>query len=394
MGTFAYIARDPSGTRVSGRLAGASEQAVLAELHARRLAPLQVTAVREVRSLRRGVSIRVQATAYRQLADLLRAGVPLLRALRLLGRGKSNPPFAAVWMKIADAVADGTRLGDAMAAHPDVFPAIQLAMIRAGERGGFLEQVLARMATFLDHQAEMRSKVVGSSIYPLALLVVSTLVVVGALVFFVPKFKDFYAKIEVPLPTRIVMGISDALTGHALLLGVGLAVVVAGVLWLRRRPRVRRLFAEYQLKIPKLGPLVRNLAVARFTRILGTLLENGIPLLTSMQIARDAAGHIVLAEAIDEATEAVRAGETLAGPLGSSGMLSDDVLEMIAVGESANNLPAVLTTIADTIEGRIDRMLTILVRLLEPLLLLGLGGIITFIFIALVVPMMKMGSSL
>jgi general secretion pathway protein F/type IV pilus assembly protein PilC len=164
--------------------------------------------------------------------------------------------------------------------------------------------------------------------------------------------------------------------------------------WAWRRPAVRRAIAVWQLKVPALGPLVRSLAVGRFTRILGTLLENGIPMLQAMQIARDAAGNLLLAEAIDESAEAVRAGETLAQPLHASGLFSDDVIEMISVGESSNNLPQVLVTIAETIEKRTDRMLGVFIRLMEPALLLALAGVVLFIFVALIVPMMRMSSSL
>ena len=394
MSTFAYIARDNTGQRVSGTLSGASEQSVLAELHARDLAPVSIAVLREGPRLRRRVGVRHLANAYRQLADLLEAGVPLLRALRLLGRARSNPRLAEVMRKVSDAVADGTRLADAMADHEDVFPSVQIAMVRAGERGGFLREVLARMGNFLELQAEMRSKVIGNLIYPVALLTLSGFVVIIALVFFVPKFEDFYTGIDAPLPTRMVLGVSSLLTDHWLLVLLSLVAMVVFLGWLRRREAVSRAMAVAVLRIPKAGPLIQNLAVSRFTRMLGTLLENGVPMLAAMQIARDAAGHVLMEEAIDEATEAVRAGEPLAEPLTRSGMLSEDVSEMISVGESANNLSVVLTTIADTIDRRIDRMLTIFVRLMEPMLLLALGGVVMFIFIALVIPMMRKSSQM
>ena len=394
MSTFAYIARDRSGQRVSGTLSGASEQSILAELHARDLAPVKISAVREGPRFKRRVGVRHLATAYRQLADLLNAGVPLLRGLRLLGRSKSNPRLADVMRKVSDAVADGTRLADAMAAHDDVFPSVQIAMVRAGERGGFMQDVLERMGNFLEHQAEMRGKVIGNLIYPIALLSLSVTVVVIALVFFVPKFEDFYTGVDVPLPTTIVLGLSALLTRHWILVLVGLAALGVLASWMRGRPPVRRAFAIGLLRVPKMGPLIRNLAVSRFARMLGTLLENGVPILAAMQIARDAAGHVLMEEAIDDATEAVRSGEPLADPLARSGMLSEDVVEMISVGESANNLATVLTTIAETIDRRVDRMLTIFVRLMEPLLLLCLGGVVMFIFIALVIPMMRMSSQM
>src|SRR5690606_11279811 len=168
---------------------------------------------------------------------------------------------------------------------------------------------------------------------------------------------------------------------------------VFGLWRLWRQPAVRRAITVWLIRMPVIGPLLRSLAVGRFTRILGTLLENGIPIMAAMQISRDAAGNVLLAEAVDQAIEAIRSGETLAQPLGQSGLFSDDVLEMIAVGESANNLPSVLVSIADTIEKRVDRLLAVFIRLMEPALLLLLAGIVLFIFIALIVPMMRMSTS-
>ncbi len=157
---------------------------------------------------------------------------------------------------------------------------------------------------------------------------------------------------------------------------------------------MRQAFARWQLRLPKIGPLIASIAIARFTRILGRLLGNGVPMIRAMQISRDAIGHPLLAVAVDEAVEAVRAGEPLAVPLGKSGMFPDDVAEMIAVGESANNLPEVLTAIAETVEKRVDRMLQLFVRFMEPMMLLALAGVVMFIFIALIVPMVKLSSSI
>jgi len=393
MPTYAYIARSTAGERVDGTLESASEQTALSELQSRGLAPVRVNETTTRKRTRR-VSIRRLSAAYRQLADLLRAGVPLMRALRLLGNSKSDPALAAVMTEIADAIAEGDRLADAMARHPSIFPPVQIAMIRAGERGSFLDSVLARLAQFLEHQADLRSKVIGALIYPFVLIFVGLAIVVGALVVFVPKFADFYAGTDVPTPTRILLGASNVLTQHWLAAMVGTAIATFVALWALRKPAVRRQLAIMQLRIPKFGTLVRSLAVARFSRILGTMLGNGIPMLVAMRISRDAAGHPLLEEAIDAATEAVRSGEPLAAPLRESGLFDEDVVEMVAVGESANNLADVLISIAETLESRIDRLLAIALRLLEPLLLLILAGAVLFIFVALVVPMLRMSSAL
>ena len=397
MGTFAYIARDSAGKRITGTLTGQSEHAVLAELYARELAPVSVDEVRERVSLRLGrpVSTRKLANLYRQLADLLRSGVPLLRSLRLLGRGKSNPALAKIMTDVADAVADGERLADAMAAKPEVFPDVHIAMVRAGETGGFLEAVLARLGDFLEHQADLKSKVIGNLIYPIVLLTLAIGVVVAAMIFFVPKFEPMFAKLDsLPLPTVMLLAISDGLREQTIVILLVLAALIALALWGVRRPEFRRWLAGVVIRLPKVGEFSSQLAIARFTRILGTMLGNGIPMLAAMKISRDAAGNPILAEAIDAATENVRAGETLAEPLAHSGMIADDIIEMISVGEAANNLPDVLITISDTIEKRIDRTLALLLRLMEPALLLFLAGVVVFIFLALFLPMLKMSTAI
>ena len=199
---------------------------------------------------------------------------------------------------------------------------------------------------------------------------------------------------EVQLSTIILLGASSALNEHWVWFVLGSIAFAVIVLWLRSQESVRRKIAAAQLKAPLLGPFVGALAVACFTRILGTMLGNGIPMLGAMKISRDAAGHIILAESIDKAAEAVRAGESLAQPLAQSGMFGEDVVEMISVGEQANNLPDVLVTIADTIEKRIDRMLALLLKMMEPALLLALAGVVVFIFVALFLSMLRMSTAL
>jgi general secretion pathway protein F/type IV pilus assembly protein PilC len=391
---FAFIARDSAGKRVSGRLDSVTEAAAIAEIEARGLVPVRLDPAKEPRRGPARVPVRTVARAYQQMGDLLRAGVPLLKALRLLGRGKSSPALAAAMNDVADRVAEGERLADALERHPRIFPTIQVAMVRAGERGGFLEDVFGRLGTFLERQADVRAKVVGNLIYPVVLLVVGVGIVVAALVFFVPKFKDFFAKMTLPLSTRLLMFLSEVLVGWWPLVLLGLGVAAGFAIWAARREEWRRGASDLVRKVPKLGPVLVSIAVARFTRTLGTLLDNGIPILQALQIARDAAGLPALSEAIDRAAEAVRAGEPLARPLGESGLIEEDVIEMIAVGESANNLGKVLLGVADTLEARTERALGVLIRLMEPALLLFLAGLVLFIFMALIVPMMQLSSSL
>ncbi len=392
---FAYIARDGGGRRVSGRTEATSEAAVLAELAARGLAPIRVRPANAARRRGGRIGTRALAGSYRQLSELLRAGVPLLRALRLLARARSHPALAAAWGEVADRLAAGERLADAMEGRQGVFAPVHIAMVRAGERGAFLEPVLARLASLLEQQADLRGKVLGNLLYPVLLLLVGFGIVVAALVFFVPKFEEYFMKMpELPFATRILLGTSALVTEHAWLMG-GLAVAaLVGAVAAARNPRVRVAVVRRLMRVPVLGPLFSSIAVARFARMLGTLLENGIPMLQALGIARDSAGNPVLATAVDAAAEAVRHGEPLSRPLAESGLFPEEVVEMISVGESANNLPSVLVRLADTLESRIDRMLATLLRLMEPAMLLLIAAVVLFIFLALVVPMMQLSSQL
>jgi len=396
MAQFQYSAFDQTGRRVAGVLAGSTEQAVLAELESRRLTPVSVEPARERIRLRRGVGPRRLGTAYAQLADLLNAGVPLLRALRLLGRRRTNPRLGEVFRDLADQVAEGEELAKAMSGHPDVFGRVQVAMVRAGEKGGFLEQVLERLGQFVLAQADMRGKVIGNLIYPGVLVCMGMLVLLVVFGFFVPMFEPLLERVEggMPLVSRMVFAVSGAVTSYGPITLVVLVLAVLGVRRASRREDVRRWMTGVRTRMPIVGPLTRAIAVARFCRMLGTLLGNGVPMIEAMQIARDAAGNVLLEEAIEKATEAVRAGESLAPPLEQSGLFSDEVLEMISVGESANNLDEVLVTIAETVERRVDRLLTGVVRLIEPLLLMVIAGVVVFVAIGLILPMTRISPSM
>jgi len=371
-----------------------NQQAALSELESQGLAPMELSFASASVGRARSSSPRVMSRFYRQLSDLLKSGVPLLRSLRLLGGMKSNTRLSEVILRVADSVEDGERLADAMTRHEQVFPEIQISMIRAGERAGFLDEALERLGLFLERRAELRSKVVGNMIYPIVLLTVGAGIVIAALVFFVPRFEEFYADMELPLATRILMASSDLVIGWWPLI----LVILGGTFFLlftrRHDPDQRLRIERINLGLPVIGPLTRSLACARFCRILGTMLENGIPLVESMKIARSSIGSATLEQALADAVDAVESGETLARPLAESDFMEEDVLEMIAVGESANNLALVLVKVAETLEERVDRQLSLAVKLMEPLLLLVLAGVVLFIFMSLIVPMLQMSSNL
>lgn len=395
MGVYQYTALTPAGDRVSGMLTAPSEQALLAELENRRLTPVEV-APTQAASTRRRPSLRSLGEAYGQLADLLRAGVPLLRCLRLIAARKSRPRLAEMFRELADSVEKGVDLAAAMDNAPDVFASVHVAMIRAGEKGGFLDSVMDRLCKLVQRQVELRDKVVGSLIYPTMVVSVGSVVAVGIFGFFVPRFKPMFAKLGSDLPgiTKVVFHISDAITLYGAYTALALVLLGVGAWRVLKLPQVQARVVRLKNNLPVIGRLIRSLAVARFCQLLGAMLDNGVPLLPSLAIARDGATNQLLRDAIDQAADSARAGHALTPPLEASGLFDDDILEMIRLGEQANNLGEVLTRVGDTVEKRLDRLLTGAVRLIEPLMLLAIALVVGLVAVSLILPMAKMSSAM
>jgi general secretion pathway protein F/type IV pilus assembly protein PilC len=401
MASFEYVARKSAGDLVTGVLEAASQREVLQKLADERLFAVRIAEAKQApmaRLSQRRVRSRHVATMYGQLSDLLRSGVPLLRSLEILERQSANPALVAMLSQLRGDVADGASLSDAMAKHPRVFNELAVSMVRAGQEGGFLEDVLRRIAEFTDHQEDLKSRVAGALAYPLFLLGVTFLVLVLMLTFFVPRFEPIFARMreqnKLPALTDWLLGTSSfiqsnfyLLLGAAVLLGAFIATFV-------RSDQGRMAIDRFKLWAPGLRNILRGLAIARFSRILGTMLTNGIPILTALRIAKDSTGNRILASAINKAADNVSAGASLAAPLRASGEFPVDVVEMIAVGEEANNLDSVLVNIADTTERRTTRQIDLMVRLLEPILLLVMAGITLIVIAAILLPVFKMSSLL
>jgi general secretion pathway protein F/type IV pilus assembly protein PilC len=400
MPTFHYIARDATGQKVSGALTANTQREVVAQLTGQTLFPVQISSdapTTKATKVRR-VPPQLLAATYSQLADLLRSGVPLLRALELLQKHASHKGLAAVLEDVHRHVEDGETLADAVARYNHVFGEMPASMIRAGMEGGFLEEALTRVAQFTETQDELKKRTVGALAYPLFLLVVGVLVVGALIVFFVPKFEELFGQLrargELPWATEFILSTSDVARSYGLWIVGGLAGLVYALRRQLHTERGKMLWARVRLRLPLAGPILLELAVARFCRVLGTLLRNGVPILKSLDISSDATGDRILAGAIRKATENISAGQALAGPLAACGHFPDLVVEMIAVAEQANNLENVLLDIAESMERRTWRRLELAVRLLEPILLLLLAGVVLLVVIALLMPVIKMSSTL
>jgi type II secretory pathway component PulF len=398
MPTYTYEARSVDGKTVSGVLTAENQQAALRALDERALFPVQVVEGGQAGKAllpghKRKLRIRVVATFYSQFADLLRAGVPVLRALDVLARQKSHPLLTEVLNEVHDDVAAGESLADAMVKHPNAFTELHVAMVRAGERGGFLEDVLTRISQFAERQDELRNKLLGSLIYPCILLAAGIGAVSFLMSFVVPKIRPVLERgTGLPLPTQMLFGFCDFMSMYGIWLGVGALIAIIVASGYARTPGGRRFFDAVWMRFPMVGRVVTMVAVCRFCRILGTLLQNGVPILQSLRVSRESAGNSLLAEAIESATDNVTKGETVATPLGSSGLFPLDIVDMIAVAEESNTLDTVLVQIADANEARTARQIDIGMRLLEPLLLLVMAVVVLFIALALLVPILTSSS--
>jgi type II secretory pathway component PulF len=401
MPEFTYEAVAVTGQRNQGSLTANNEREVMAMLDARGLYPLRIAAAKTASHHRWGWKIGTRYTTafYSQLADLLKSGVPLLRSLEILERQGSAPALKEIVREVRAKVADGTSLAEAMAMHPRAFSELAVSMVRAGQEGGFLEDVLKRIADFTENQEELKSKVIGALAYPVFLSIVGCVVLNVLVIFFVPKFEPIFKKLEekgeLPMLTQALIGTSHFLQGVGGLLV--LAAIIAGgtTFWYwSATPKGRLIVDSWRLRMPGAGTIYLHYALSRFTRILGTLLHNGIPILQSLRIAKDSTGNRVLADAIDKSADNITAGDTLAAPLAACKYLPRDVVEMIAVGEESNSLETVLVDIAIGLEKRTSRQLDLFVRLLEPMMLLVMAGITLLVVAGLLLPVFKMSSAI
>jgi type II secretory pathway component PulF len=353
------------------------------------LLPASLASFPSFRKKSEKVSARELENFTRLLSSLLAAGVPLSRALVILYREASAPAASAKWKEVHGLVIDGMSLADAMAKSPEIFPRVYTAMVQAGETGGFLDLVLAQIADFQAREKELRSKVMTAMLYPTILLVLALGVLVFLLTFFIPRFQLVFAGFGgvLPLPTQIVIGVSHIARSYGLFVAVG--VVVGGFLirnWFSSEAG-RRTWEGLILRAPVVGPLVAEFAMARFCRMLGTLLGAGVPLVQGLNVARKSIGNQILVDAVSHSIERVQEGGQLGASLADcKGLFPGSVLEMISVAEESGKLDHELVRIANVTEGDLDRQLKTAVAFAEPLMLFLIAGFIGTIFISMVLP--------
>jgi type IV pilus assembly protein PilC len=407
MPQFSYTALDAAGAELSGLVDASSPEQAAATLRGRGLFPTGVGPVTPAFvSAEAGALGRVGAWTWRrparpvevaaftrQLATLLRAGLPLLRALEVLARQERNRVWRDVQRNLADSIRSGGMLSDAMARHPRVFDGLYLSMVRAGEAGGVLDLTLERLAGFAEKSLRLRGRLRAALAYPLVVLTVAVLILAGLLGLVVPKFQQVFAELlkGAPLPalTRGVLAVSDIVKTHFILF---LAAAIAAVVlfrMIRRTPAGGRWIDRALLRMPVLGDLWLKAIVARGARTFGTLLTGGVPMLSALRITADTAGNLRIQEALQQIHDRVKAGDSVARPLEATGAFPPLVASMVEVGEQSGQLPAMLGKVADIYDEEVDQAVAGLSSLVEPVLIVVLAVIVGTIVIALFLPIVR-----
>jgi type II secretory pathway component PulF len=329
----------------------------------------------------------------RLLSSLLASGVPLSRALVILYKESSKPAVSAKWRTIHDRVVDGMSLADAMAKSPETFPRVYVAMVQAGETGGFLDVVLSQIAEFQAREKDLRSKVMTAMLYPCILFALALVVLVVLLVFFIPKFQGIFNSLHgsLPLITQIIVGVSHLVRSYGLFVAGG--IIAGGYLartWVASE-KGKRIWEGLILKAPLFGPLIARFAMARFCRMLGTLLGAGVPLVQGLNVARKSIGNQILVDAVSQSIARVQEGGRLAQSLADcKGLFPGSVLEMISIAEESGQMDKELVRIATVTEGDLDRELKTAVAFAEPLMLFLIAGFIGIIFVGMLLPVFSL----
>lgn len=329
----------------------------------------------------------------RLLSSLLAAGVPLSRALTIMVKEASNPVAAAQWKQVHDLVIDGLSLANAMAKAPETFPRVYTAMVEAGEAGGFIDVVLAQIADFQAREKELKGKVLTAMLYPCILLVLAIGVLIVLLTFFIPKFQTVFNSLHgnLPLITQIIIGASHVIRSYGLVVGVAAVVIFLMVRNWFTSESGRRVWETFLLRAPLVGPLTAQFAMARFCRMLGTLLGAGVPLIQGLNVSRKSIGNQILVDAVERAIQAVQQGGRLGQSLAEcKGLFPGSALEMISIAEESGRLDIELVRIANVTEGDLDRHLKTAVAFAEPAMLFFIAAFIGVIFIGMLLPILTM----
>lgn len=401
MPTFSYRARDFSGQQVKGLLEAENREAAVERLREQKLF---ITAIHEARASsitwrtirQEKIPGRHMAVFCRQFSTMINAGLPVLTSLLILKEQTESKTLRQVIGQVAQDLQKGETLADAFRAHPKSIPDLMVNMVEAGEVGGVLDEVLSRLAVHFEKEHAMREKVRSAMTYPVVVLCVALLAVIFLLTFVLPAFQGILTNlgVEMPFLTKVILGISAFLRTFWYLSLLSIILFAVGVKKSLATERGRTVWDKFTLKAPVLGALTQKVIISRFARTLGTLLKGGVPILQALEVVKRTAGNRVVAEGISKAQVNIRDGGGMAGPLAECGVFPPMVIQMIAIGEETGVLDGLLEKLSDFYDGEVDNMVSRLSSIIEPLMILFLGGIVGFIILAILLPMFKIIGSI
>lgn len=397
MATYAYKVRDKQGQLVEGTIEADNEALVAARLREMGFALIAIdqqnesALKKEIKIPGFGDKVKLKDLSIfsRQFATMINSGLSLMRALHILGDQTENPALARIIGEVSTAVERGESLSDAISKHPKVFDRLYVAMVRAGETGGVLDQVLMQLADTIEKQVALRAKIKSAMTYPVAVLVLVVFILAGMLIFVVPMFESMYSELggTLPLPTRILLGASGFVTSYILFIMVGAGVAVFAFKKWKATPAGLAQWDAISLKAPVFGGLLHKTSIVRFARTMESLLRAGVPILESLEITSETVGNAVMERAVDDIQQRVKQGESLAAPMSDHEIFPAMVTQMLAVGEETGAVDTMLDRVGAFYEAEVEATVDALTSLLEPLLIVVLGGTVGGMVVALYMPM-------
>ena len=393
---FAWEGMDRSGKRVKGEIPASDEAAVRAELRRLGITPAKIRKKTQVRSGKKKIVPKDIAVFSRQLATMMQAGVPLVQAFDIVGRGHENPAMADLILSVKNDLQSGTALTLALAKHPLYFNQLFCNLVQAGEQAGVLDTMLDKLATYLEKTESIKGKIKKALFYPAAVIIVAILVTAVIMIFVIPQFKELFTSFGANLPafTLLVMSISDFMVEWWW--GIGLALGAAGygiAQSYQRSPQLREGVDRTMLKFPIIGPILHKAAVARFARTLSTMFAAGVPLVEALNSVAGATGSVVYSDAVLGMREKVATGQSLQLSMRQADIFPHLVIQMTAIGEEAGSLDAMLSKVADFYEEEVDNAVDALSSLLEPMIMVVIGGLVGSLVVAMYLPIFKMAAT-
>ncbi|MFZ7112774.1 MAG: type II secretion system F family protein [Desulfatiglandales bacterium] len=401
MPKFVWVAETKRGRKLKGELEAGNEKIALSQLRKRnftvkKLKPKPKDIFENISFMKPKVKTKDLVIFTRQFSTMIDAGLPLVQGLSILAEQSENPTFKRILKEITRDVEGGATLAEAMRKHPKVFDDLFVNLVAAGEMGGILDTILRRLAEYLEKAQKLRSQIKGAMTYPLVVMAIAVLVIAVILIFVIPVFEEMFSSFgsALPAPTQLVVNMSRFLKGNAHWVVLGLAALIYAFKRYRGTKAGKRATDNLALKLPIFGMLLKKVAVARFTRTLGTMISSGVPILDALDIVARTSGNVILEEIILEVRGSIAEGQTIAEPLSENDIFPGMVIQMISVGEATGALDTMLNKIADFYDEEVDAAVGALTSMLEPLLMVFLGGAIGGLVIAMYLPIFTMAGAI